>query len=393
MNILPIADLLKHPPLYVAALLSVALLWLTLSGACLLGRRRHDRLAAALARCASARPGPGAGASALAAWNLGLLRLLRTLPRDALYRLACDGAQPDWLKDALAAGALARYGARRLLREAAGRQGRRGRGNPWRRIGALHLLCQVRAAGMHALLCEALAQPDRAVAAAAVTLLGTLGDRAAAAILVGALRRNWYARTCLAGQLERFPDDVAELLLPLLDDAEPAVRVWGIRLLAPRRGLARLDARLAAHADDADAAVRKAAVQALGELGGPLAATVASRLVADTTGFVRAHAARALGRLFDPSRQGDGALVAPLLADRDWWVRLAAREALAAMGSAVWRDVAAQTHSADAFARDGAREVLRQIGADAAAASRGGAAVFAFPPAGAAPAGRRQQLS
>lgn len=358
--------LLDGLPLFGGACAAVALLWLGLSGGILLARRRHDRLAAALAACGAARPRPGDGAdaAAAAAWSLALRRRLDVLPRHMLYRLACDGAAPAWLKEAVAACARARYGARRLLREAAGRHWRR---DPWRRVGALHLLYQLRAGGLHALLGMALAQPDRDVAAAAVTLLGALGDRPAAALLVRALRRDRQGRARVATQLDRFDDGIADLLLALLDDADAAVRLWSIRLLARHRALARLDARLAAHAGDADAAIRKAVVQALGELGGPLALAVATRLLADPVGYVRAHAARALGRLRQPPH-AVGALLAPMLADRDWWARLAAREVLAAAGPAVWRDVAAQLQSSDAFARDGAHEVLRQIGMGDAAA-------------------------
>ena len=75
--------------------------------------------------------------------------------------------------------------------------------------------------------------------------------------------------------------------------------------------------------------------------------------------YVRAHAARALGDAGGPDVAEE---VAPLLADREWWVRLAAKESLQAMGEEVWAVLVPFLDHADPFARNGAAEVLQNIG-------------------------------
>ena len=54
--------------------------------------------------------------------------------------------------------------------------------------------------------------------------------------------------------------------------------------------------------------------------------------------------------------------IAPLLADREWWVRLAAKESLQQMGEEVWSVLVPYLDHEDAFARNGAAEVLQNIG-------------------------------
>jgi hypothetical protein len=54
--------------------------------------------------------------------------------------------------------------------------------------------------------------------------------------------------------------------------------------------------------------------------------------------------------------------VAPLLADREWWVRTAAKETLQRMGTEVWSTLVPYLDHTDAFARNGAAEVLQNIG-------------------------------
>jgi HEAT repeat protein len=74
---------------------------------------------------------------------------------------------------------------------------------------------------------------------------------------------------------------------------------------------------------------------------------------------VRAHAARALGHLeyLDAAEE-----VAALLGDADWWVRQAAKEALEAMGSDVWPVLMRSLSHSDRFIRNGAAEVMQNIG-------------------------------
>ena len=381
--------------LVVAALLLLCLLPLSLAR--LIECLRHARLRRSLRACRAALPGPDAAPRTLAAWRRGVFQVLQRLSRRALYRLACDPAQPDWLRDMLATHVLARYGLPSVLREAAG-EGWMGAFRR-RRIGALQVLYLVRAPGLHALLRKALAQADRRVKAAALVLLGRLRDREAGAVLVSALQRNWYAPARVAGQLAGFPVAMADLLLPLLDPAwpgparpsaarpsaaRPQVQAWAILTLA-RGNL---------HA--AAPPLAPGMARALDRIGAGRP-SVAGLAPGDTTqfdtSFARARAARAVGRLFTPAHADFAPLVAPMLAERDWWLRLAAREALLAMGAAAALDVATQLLSPDRLARDGARLVLKRIGlARGGHGGDGGAKVIAFPRKGTG-AGRRHRKS
>jgi HEAT repeat protein len=104
--------------------------------------------------------------------------------------------------------------------------------------------------------------------------------------------------------------------------------------------------------------VRKAALVSLAVVGGPEAVSAAQARLTDRVGLVRAHAARALGAL--------GACetawrVAPLLGDREWWVRLAARHVLESFGKeAAWALIPLLS-SDDPFLRDGAEAVMNQL--------------------------------
>jgi hypothetical protein len=354
-------------PIFFGGFVATLLCWLTLVVYSVIDRLRHDRLMRYLRECCHAAPAPDGAAG-------GGETLGATLSRRTMYALVADPAQSDGLKDRLATLILERDGAGRVAQEAGGGRWRMGR---WRRVAALHVLCRTGAPQVHQLLRAALSDRDRAVAAAAVVLLGKLRDRRAAAILIEALRNNWHAPARIATQLDQFDASVAvDLLFVLLEDRHPQRRYWAISLLLRHRMAARLDGRLAACADDPDASVRKAVAQAMGVIGGARATAVAIGLLDDPAAFVRAHAVRALGKIAAHGGGAAGPLVAPRLADRDWWVRLAAREALVAMGAGVRQEVAAQLASRDGFARDGAADVLRQIGrlreSDALAASAGG---------------------
>lgn len=282
--------------------------------------------------------------------------LLARLPGSVIERLAAEAGLPKWLSEPFAAHTVARRGAARFLRAAASH--RRGRGR-WRRIGALRILCAAGHPDAPRLLEDALLSGDPDVVGAAVTLLGDRPDPSAAALLVDALRGRLYPQSRVAARLDRFPVDVPDLILPLVRDADPAVRFWGATLLARYTSRPEVAPALARLAADEDASVRKAAVESLGAAGGPDAMAAAMRLLEDPVWFVRAHAARALG---DLERADLAPRVLPLLADPQWWVRAAAKDALQAMGPAVTSAVAGCLGHADRFARNGAAEVLQNLG-------------------------------
>ncbi|ALK97100.1 hypothetical protein AB595_14190 [Massilia sp. WF1] len=297
------------------ALLLALSAWLLLAGWVLFDRLRYERLLARLVRSAGAAGLPGEPSA----------RLPRGASRGALHRLLLDPDMPAALRDHIAQGLLAADGLPKLLRDAgAGGGGRR----RWRRIAAWEVLRRTGYGGLHGILGAALAQGDPAVQLAAVGMLGALADQRAAAMLVEALREGRGAAHCIVMQLDRFESEaVVGLLTPLLDDERAVLRVHAIAVLGRHR-LPGMDQRLGAFGGDANPAVRKAVAQAMGDLGGPHALIVASELLRDRQGYVRAHAVRALHNISLTRPIRLDYLLAPLQSDDDWWVRLAVRDAM-----------------------------------------------------------------
>jgi HEAT repeat protein len=208
------------------------------------------------------------------------------------------------------------------------------------------------------LLHAALKDPDEDIVEAAVVTLGGIRKHAAAALLVDELRHGGGSR--VATQLDQFPLEIPQLLLPLLRDWDAQARYWGVKLLARYRNLPGLPLEIATLGGDDDPGVRAAVAETLGTIGGPAAIAIALPLLDDPVPFVRAHAARALGAQGRPEL---AAIVARLLGDEEWWVRTGAKQALTTLGPDATEYVLPHLESPDEFARNGAAEVLQNTGA------------------------------
>ena len=242
----------------------------------------------------------------------------------------------------------------RLLKRASSHRTEHGK---WRRISALRTLVHARELRTRTLLRRALVDKDSDVVGAAVQLLGDLGDGWAVGELIETLRKGSYPRSRVATQLDTLMPRVGRKLLRLLRDPDPAVRFWAATLLGrcPRFAAP----RLVLLADDPDANVRAAAVESLGERGEENALATVCRRLADGEWFVRVHACRAAGRLGGLEA---APLIAPALRDERWWVRTAAKDALRDLGPAVAGVLIPYLDDQDAFARNGAAEVLQDVG-------------------------------
>jgi HEAT repeat protein len=244
---------------------------------------------------------------------------------------------------------------KRLLRRALGKP--RTEWGRWRRIAALSRLARMRHPATPHVLYHALWHGDLDIASAAIRSLGALGDPWAIELLVAVLRDGRVPRSRVAAQLERLAPEPGFLLLPLLRDPDPAVRFWGATLLGAYEELGEAD--LVGLTRDDDANVRAAAVEALGNRAGEAVAAATVDLLDDPTWFVRVHAARAAGLVAG----ADAApAIAELLTDERWWVRTAAKDALRGIGGNSIPALVSTLSSPDRFARNGAAEVLQDIG-------------------------------
>lgn len=261
----------------------------------------------------------------------------------------------DWRLQELSGHELGEREAGRLLWRA-GRRPHTEWGR-WRRVSALTRLARAHHPAAQRLLHPALADRDQRVATAAIRSLGDLGDGWAIDILVSALRSGSVPRSRVAAELERLAPVPGPRFVPLLRDQNPAVRFWAATLLRPYPELGR--ERLMSLTWDPDPNVRAAAVETLGSgSGDAVGAAILARLD-DSAWFVRVHAARAAGHVL-------GVAAAPsisgLLADEQWWVRSAAKDAFRGMGPDAVPVLLSVLAHPDSFAQNGAAEVLQDIG-------------------------------
>ena len=283
-----------------------------------------------------------------------LVALVATFPEQVLLPLGAS-AEDDAFGRSLAETIVARLG-RAPLEALASTPGPPRRNH--RRIAAMQVLARAHVPGVTRTLARAVDDHDQEIVGAALSLLGRIPDDTAAAALVDALKESKYTPSRVATYLDRFEQPIGRALRPLLHHPDPNVRYWGTTLLS-RHPVDGVDQDLAALASDPSPLVRKAAIATLAQLGGPLVEPVSRVLIGDATWYVRAHAARALAGSGSPDAAD---LIAPLLADREWWVRLAAKESLQQLGDEVWAVLVPYLDHADGFARNGAAEVLQNIG-------------------------------
>jgi HEAT repeat protein len=245
--------------------------------------------------------------------------------------------------------------AARLVRRAGGHP--RTEWGRWRRVTALQRLEQAHHPAVPRLIRRVLDDPDPKIAAAAIRTLGDVGDDWAIELLIDTLRRGHGQRSRVASELERLAPAPGVKLMRLLRDWNPTVRFWGATLLRPYPELG--EATLIDLTWDTDPNVRAAAVETLGTRNGPAVGAALLARLDDSEWFVRVHAARAAGHVLGVDA---APTIARHLAEERWWVRTAAKDALRGMGAeAVPSLLAVLTHE-DPFARNGAAEVLQDIG-------------------------------
>ncbi|HEX7981840.1 MAG TPA: HEAT repeat domain-containing protein [Gemmatimonadaceae bacterium] len=351
-------------PLLAAGFVITVSLWLVLSVWVVIDRLRYDRRQRQLGLIRRSLADPKLIELSLGERGALVRELLDRVPTHVIYRMTGDDELAGWVREECARMSLAVIGLPQMLRDATPHRGARAK---WRRISALHVLLHARPTAIHALLRVALADPDADVASAAATVLQRIGDQRAAQILIDGLRISRLPASRIAARLERFTIPLADLLRPLLTDERPESRYWAVTLLREHHDENGLAAAIMPLVDDEDAPVRKAALLTLGAMLPLGVARVATLRLSDPAPFVRSAAMRALAQAGERSpdrarRKAIASSICPLLADREWSVRATAKDALVRLGPGTWREVAAELSSSDGFARNGAAEVLQNLG-------------------------------
>lgn len=328
-------------------LVATAILYVGSSLLVISGRARHDRRCVLLDHLATL--GETAQGGSLAP----LHHRVAETPLDVLERCLYEMRAP---RDVLQASALAvkgRVGESRLARQASWAW------SPWRRVAAVRALAFSNSAKAWPILARAVERPDRASVRAAVVTLGHMPQHRSAELLVHALGRVPFGRAQIATFLEAFPTDISSLIGPLLNEPSPVLRAWGATLAARYAGRSPVEARLRALTTDTDPLVRRAAVTSLGAAGCLDSLPAIVERLDDAVPLVRVHAIQAIGQLglvrLSP-------VISLKLADRDWSTREAAWRVLEGFGPSAEGDVLARLSEDDGFARDGAAEILRNLG-------------------------------
>ena len=327
--------------------------WAVLSAYILQVQRRREStraaLASTLARLASMDAAPLAD-------RLDAVRpLLTGATRELLMHGAAERDLAPHAFETLVALFAERWTVDSLLADAAAHASSR---DKWRRMTALRILARLSHPQVIDLLARAVDDPDADVAAGGLALLGRSHDPRAIDLLVGALASPRLSASRVAVYIDQSPQHLGPKLTGLLAHADPVVRQWSATLLA-RYPDEPIEHTLAGLTTDPDPRVRKAAIQTLGLVGNDEAAACAIQLLTDPVSYVRAHAVRALGEL---GRADQADRVSSLLGDGDWWVRLAAREGLEMMGPEVWPVLVRCLEHRDKFVRNGAAEVVQNLG-------------------------------
>jgi hypothetical protein len=336
------------------ALAGVALLWVATAIATLMAARRTASCRMLVSRVEAIMCVAPADFSGGPVHRQQAMRLLDSESTSSVARALAAVRMPLDVERVFSARMIAACGEARLVAAASEHHTEAGR---WRRVRALRTLALGGAPTGLDLLEQASTSDDREFVAAVVTLLGLVGDRRAAKLLLGLLTSGRVPGSRVAAQLDRFPIAVVDEIWPLRRHGDAAVRRWGAVLL--RRYGSRDDVAEALQtlAVDSDPYVRKAALTSLAAAGGAVAVRTAERALADPVGVVRAHAALALRALEAVETAWQ---VATLLGDREWIVRSAARRTLESFGpSAAWSVIPALS-SGDAFERHGAEAILNR---------------------------------
>jgi HEAT repeat protein len=200
---------------------------------------------------------------------------------------------------------------------------------------------------------------DAVDATGLLRLAGELPSAEADQLLLELLVAGRLARSRTATELEPRTSRLRDQLVLLTAADDPELRFWAVTLLTRQMSHASVVEAVRARAGDASPSVRAAVADALGYVPAGSVDGLLRALLADEVFYVRSHAARAVAQSHDEALAED---LLPLLADRNWWVRAAAKESLGALGDrGLDVAVAALSHT-DPFARDGALEILAGAG-------------------------------
>ncbi len=117
--------------------------------------------------------------------------------------------------------------------------------------------------------------------------------------------------------MENFPDDITEEVIKKIDDPDPIIRSWCVKLLT-RFSKKQYFEKIRELTYDVSPEVRAAACECLGEYGNYDARKPLLRCLNDNIWFIRMHAAKSLNKLFGKEYLSE---ISQLLKTEEWFLR------------------------------------------------------------------------
>ena len=168
--------------------------------------------------------------------------------------------------------------------------------NKWRRIEAIIALGYCEKESAISILRKALKSKDTDIVYFSVIALGQLKTNSSAELLLGLLKRDPFMRRKVVSILETFPDSLAEGVLKLVDEGDPSLRVWAVKLLSKLKP-AQYRKRIETLTRDPSDEMRAAACECLGSIGSKDSESALVKALTDEAWFVRMYAVRALAKI------------------------------------------------------------------------------------------------
>ena len=169
-------------------------------------------------------------------------------------------------------------------------------GNRWRRIEAILSLGYAGVLSSVEILKETVLDKDEEVSYFSMIALGQIKTADSAKALLLLLKNNAHNRYKIASILEGFPEGAADEAVMLMDDLDPSVRFWALKVLSkwhPGRFLKKIEKLT----EDPFPDVRAAACECLGETAKKESAGVLKKRLKDNVWLVRMNAVTAVSKI------------------------------------------------------------------------------------------------
>ncbi|MDD4954668.1 MAG: HEAT repeat domain-containing protein [Candidatus Omnitrophica bacterium] len=168
--------------------------------------------------------------------------------------------------------------------------------NKWRRTEAILALGYAQAESSTGILKKTINDRDEDIVYFSILALGQIRTVQSSKILLNCLRKNTRYQFKILSVLETFPLEIAENIASFLDDKNPQIRIFALRLISKLKPAGYLK-RIEELTEDDSEEVCAAACNCLGELGAKEAKDVLAKCLKHNFWLVRAEAVMALSKI------------------------------------------------------------------------------------------------